>query len=86
MSLKQSKDFNFTDQQIVHVFARLLEFMLLLSDKAYCHSDLKPENVTLVLVEGDNYVAKIIDFGELTNNQLNPKGYTANYFLNPMRE
>jgi hypothetical protein len=28
----------------------------------------------------------VIDFGELTKNQLTPKGYTMNYFLNPMRE
>jgi hypothetical protein len=42
--------------------------------------------VTLVLVEGDKYVAKMIDFGELTKDQLVPKGYTNNYFLNPMRE
>ncbi len=60
--------------------------MLLLSSKGYCHSDLKPENVTFINIEGDKYQAKIIDFGELTKNQLLTKGYTANYFLNPMRK
>jgi hypothetical protein len=29
--------------------------MLLLSSKDYCHSDLKPENVTFINVEGDKY-------------------------------
>jgi serine/threonine protein kinase len=60
--------------------------MLLLSSKSYCHSDLKPENVTFTNVEGDKYQAKVIDFGELTREKLIPKGYTPNYFLNPMRE
>jgi hypothetical protein len=35
-------------------------------------------------IEGNKYVAKVIDFGELTRNELVPKGYTANYFLNPV--
>jgi hypothetical protein len=30
-TLKKAKDFEFTDQQLVHIFSRLLEFMLLLS-------------------------------------------------------
>jgi serine/threonine protein kinase len=42
--------------------------MLLLSSKGYCHSDLKPENVTFVNIDGDKYQAKVIDFGELTKN------------------
>ncbi len=57
-----------------------------MSEQGYCHSDLKPENVTLVNTTGDVYLAKVIDFGELTKNQLTPKGYTVHYFLNPMRE
>jgi serine/threonine protein kinase len=60
--------------------------MLLLSSKSYCHSDLKPENITFINIEGDKYQAKIIDFGELTRNSLSTKGYTPNYFLNPMRQ
>ncbi len=55
MNLKQAKDFEFSDEQTVHIFSRLLEFMLLLSSKGYCHSDLKPENVTFINVEGDKY-------------------------------
>ncbi len=47
-TLKQARDFEFTDQQLVHVFSRLIEFMLLLSEQKYCHSDIKPENITLV--------------------------------------
>jgi serine/threonine protein kinase len=45
--------------------------MLLLSEHKYCHSDIKPENVTLVKVQGDNrYLAKVIDFGELSREEL----------------
>jgi hypothetical protein len=55
MNLKQAKDFEFNDHQIVHIFSRLVDFMLLLSLKDYCHSDLKPENVTFINVEGDKY-------------------------------
>ncbi len=32
MNLKKTKSFVFIDQQIVHIFTRLLEFMLLLSE------------------------------------------------------
>jgi serine/threonine protein kinase len=60
--------------------------MLLLSSKCYCHSDLKPENVTFIKIEGEKYQAKVIDFGELTRDKFTPKGYTPNYFLNPMRQ
>jgi serine/threonine protein kinase len=61
--------------------------MLLLSEQKYCHSDIKPENVTLVQVQGDNkYLAKVIDFGELSTDELVQNTYTQNYFLNPMRQ
>jgi serine/threonine protein kinase len=61
--------------------------MLLLTEQKYCHSDIKPENVTLVQVQGDNrYLAKVIDFGELSRDQLVQNTFTPNYFVNPMRE
>jgi serine/threonine protein kinase len=86
-TLKQVKDFEFTDQQLVHIFSRLLEFMLLLGEQKYCHSDIKPENVTLVQVQGDNrYLAKVVDFGELSRDQLLQNTFTGDYFLNPVRE
>jgi hypothetical protein len=86
-SLKQAKDFEFTDQQLVHVFSRLLEFMLLLGEQKYCHSGIQPENVTLVQVQGDNrYLAKVIDFSELSRDQIDQNTFTPNCFLNPMRE
>jgi hypothetical protein len=87
-TLKQVKGFEFTDQQLVHVFSRLLEFMLLLSEQKYFHSCIQPENVTLVQVQGDNrYLAKIIYFGEISRyDELVQNTPTPNYFLNPMRE
>jgi serine/threonine protein kinase len=61
--------------------------MLLLSEQKYCHSDIKPENVTPVQVQGDNsYKAKVIDFGEISRDELVQNTYTPNYLLNPMRE
>jgi hypothetical protein len=62
--------------------------MLLLSEQKYCHSDIKPENVTLVQVQGDNrYLAKVIDFNEIfRDDELVQNTFTSNYFLNPMRE
>jgi hypothetical protein len=70
-TLKKVKGFEFTDQQLVHVFSRLLEFMLLLSEQKYCHSCIRPENITLVQVQGDNrYLAKVINFDELSRDQL----------------
>jgi hypothetical protein len=47
-TLKKVKDFMFTDQQLVNIFSRLLEFMPLLSEQKYCHSYIQPENVKLV--------------------------------------
>jgi serine/threonine protein kinase len=57
---------------MVHIFVAMLEVVLLLKEQDYCHSDLKPDNVTLVPVEGkkDYYEARIIDFGELSRNSL----------------
>ncbi len=60
--------------------------MLLLGEQKYCHSCIQPENVTLVQVQGDRYLAKVIDFGELSRNQLAQNTFTPNYFLNPMRK
>jgi hypothetical protein len=61
--------------------------MLLLSEQKYCHSCIQPENVTLVQVQGDNrYLAKVMDFGELSRDELVQNTFTPNYFLNPMRE
>ncbi len=61
----------------MHVFSRLLEFMLLLSEQKYCHSDIKPENVALVKVQGDNrYLAKVIDFSGLSRDELVQNTYT----------
>jgi hypothetical protein len=86
-TLKQAKDFDFTDQQLVHIFSRLLEFMLLLGEQKYCHSCIEPENITLVQVQGDNrYLAKVNNFGELSRDELVHNTFTPNYFLNPMRE
>ncbi len=86
-TLKQYKYFEFTGQQLVHIFSRLLEFMLLLSEQKYFHSCIQPENVTLVQVQGDNrYLAKVIDFGEIARDELVQNTSTPNYFLNPMRE
>jgi hypothetical protein len=61
--------------------------MLLLSEQKYFHSCIRPENVTLVQVQGDNrYLAKVTDFGELLRDQLVQNTFTPNYFLNPFRE
>jgi hypothetical protein len=62
--------------------------MLLLGEQKYCHSDIKPENITLVQVQGDNrYLAKVIDLGELSrNDELVQNTFSPDYFLNPMRE
>jgi hypothetical protein len=43
--------------------------MLLLSEQKYFHSCIRPENVTLVQVQGYNrYLAKVTDFGELSRD------------------
>jgi serine/threonine protein kinase len=46
-SLQQLLDhpeFRSTPDQAVHIFSVLLEFVLLMREKGYRHSDLKPEN------------------------------------------
>jgi serine/threonine protein kinase len=46
-SLKQllkNPEFRSTPDQAVHIFSVLLEFVLLMREKGYRHSDLKPEN------------------------------------------
>ncbi len=86
-TLKQAKDFEFTDQQLLHIFSRLLEFMLLLSEQKYCQSCIQPENVKLVQAQGDKrYLAKVIDFSQLTRDELVQNAFIPNYFINPMRE
>jgi hypothetical protein len=61
--------------------------MLLLGEQKYCHSCIQPENVKLVQVQGYNrYLAKVIDFSELSRDQLVQNKFTPNYFLNPMRK
>jgi hypothetical protein len=61
--------------------------MLLLGEQKYCNSCIQPENITLVHVQGDIYLAKVIDFGELLrDDELVQNTSTPNYFLNPMRE
>jgi hypothetical protein len=61
--------------------------MLLLAEQKCCHSCIQPENVTLVQVQGDNrYLAKVIDFGELSRDEIVQNTFTPNYFLNPMGE
>jgi hypothetical protein len=86
-TLKKAKGFEFTDQQLVHIFSRLLEFMLLLSEQKYCHSCIQSENVTLIQVQGNNkYLTKVINFSELSRDELVQNAFTPNYFLNPMRE
>jgi hypothetical protein len=61
--------------------------MLLLGEQKYCNSCIQPENITLVHVQGDRYLAKVIDFGELLrDDELVQNTSTPNYFLNPMRE
>jgi hypothetical protein len=49
--------------------------------------DIKPENVSLVQVQGDNrYLIKVVDFGELSRDEILQNAFTPDYFLNPMRE
>jgi serine/threonine protein kinase len=61
--------------------------MLLLGEQKYCHSDIKPQNITLVQVQGDNrYLAKVVDFDDLSRDQLLQNTFTPDYFLNPMRK
>jgi hypothetical protein len=85
-TLKKIKGFEFTDQQLVHIFSRLLEFILLLGEQKYFHSCIQPENVKLVQVQGDRYLAKIADFGGLSRDEVLQNTSTPNYFFNPMRE
>ena len=40
--------FQFTPNQIVHVFTRLLEFVLLMHEAGFYYTDIKPDNIALV--------------------------------------
>jgi hypothetical protein len=42
--LLDNPEFRTTPDQAVHIFSVLLEFVLLMREKGYRHSDLKPEN------------------------------------------
>ncbi len=42
--LLDNPEFRSTPDQAVHIFSVLLEFVLLMREKGYRHSDLKPEN------------------------------------------
>ncbi len=43
--LIDNPEFRSTSDQAVHVFSVLLEFVLLMREKGYRHSDLKPGNI-----------------------------------------
>jgi hypothetical protein len=61
--------------------------MLLLGEQKYCHSCIQPEYVTLVQVQDNRYLAKVIDFSELSrDDEVVQKTFTSNFFLNPLRE
>jgi serine/threonine protein kinase len=68
--LLDQPNFLLTPDQAVHVFKILLEFMLLIKKKNYCHSDIKPDNTQLVRSQSveNAYILKLIDFGALTKN------------------
>jgi serine/threonine protein kinase len=61
-----------TADQAVNVFTTLLEFTLLMKEKGYCHSDIKPENTQLVKCEDreNAYILKVIDFGGVMKDSL----------------
>ena len=87
--LAKDSNFVFTADQIVHIFTRSLELVLLLHSKGYYHSDIKPGNVTLVNVEGQEhggFEAKVIDFGELSNEATKVIGCTSEYYKHPNRQ
>ncbi len=42
--LRDDPEFRSTPDQAVHIFSVFLEFVLLMKEKGYRHSDLKPEN------------------------------------------
>ncbi len=42
--LLDNPEFRSTPDQAVHIFSVLLEFLLLMREKGYRHSDLKPDN------------------------------------------
>ena len=46
--LIDNPEFTATPDQAVHIFSVLLEFVLLMREKGYRHSDLKPDNTFLV--------------------------------------
>ncbi len=62
--------------------------MLLLGEQKYYHSCIRPENITLVQVQGNNkFLAKVIDFSQLLRDyEVVQNTFTPYYFLNPMRE
>ena len=60
MQLKRSNTFHFTQEHFVHIFYRLAEFMLLLQEKSFCHSDIKPDNAVL-LVNADHTTTPVAD-------------------------
>ena len=73
----------------MHIFARLLEFALLLHGNGCYHSDIKPDNATLVNAEGQDagvFEMKLIDFGELSSQATVVKGCTPEYYKHPNRQ
>ncbi len=51
--LLDNPEFRSTPDQAVHIFSVLLEFVLLMREKGYRHSDLKPENTYLIRSQED---------------------------------
>jgi serine/threonine protein kinase len=65
ISYTKKTNFVLTADQVVHVFTTLLEFVMIMKEKGYCHSDIKPANTQLVKCEDHEnaYILKVIDFG-----------------------
>jgi serine/threonine protein kinase len=51
--LLDNPEFRSTPDQAVYIFSVLLEFVLLMREKGYRHSDLKPENTWLLRSQDD---------------------------------
>ena len=64
---------------ILYIFKVLSRFVLILGNEEYYHSDIKPQNITIL---GDKI--KLIDLGGVSN-KLNPKEGTTPIYFNRAR-
>jgi serine/threonine protein kinase len=64
---KCKRNLRFESEDILYIFKKSIEFILLLKEKGFVHNDIKPSNYSIILNEKRIKEIRLIDMGEFNN-------------------